>query len=283
MTQSTALATISDNAKLFLAVNEKEAQNTGGGSPFPILVLNGEPVMVADTEEQVEIPFANFTIRGTNLFSDTIKFRPILERYIIMKRAGEKDNFKVLGQTVYFSDWNEERLDTFGTKSCGRRFGKEIKDLSDEDKALEKAKANLYTIVWGMVEFPDADPQLVMLRLSGGKMFKWGQATNRKVIGCQPNERMFTFKGVAAAKDPSLSPEDRKKAKGASLIIEPDMSTRLSVNDIAEIGGEVMGHINMHNKMVQEKHIEAAATPWYEDEDSDIIDAEFIEELEDRA
>lgn len=255
-------------------------------SPFKFLRLvqdNGYSEEVDGVN--IDVPFGNFHVSGTTLYAKEVNFRPILIMNKIMKRAGPEEKYKVLGETVYFSDWmGESRIDTLGTTDCGRLFGKAAKSLTPELLELEKKKATLYVDIFGLVYVGNADPVLARLRLSKGKSVRWGAATDQRVIQSHPQQRMFKLKLVLPKNDPLLTPEQQRDANNNSvnLLVSADMSKKLPLEDISTTGDALIGWVHEQNNLVQDKYVAALKgetpvdiTPQEIDDLEYVMDAEY--------
>ena len=299
--ESKEVAVMSDAAKAYLKKSEQEANESGSSSPtlppFPRLLIVQENGV--ETEQGETIKFGDFHIEGTEIFGSSVSFRPLDSQLKIMKRAGESDNYKVLAESVYFKDWrSDERLDTQGTLSCGRVFGKAAKELSPSKFEANKKSATLYNHVFGIATIGSNDPVLVVLVLTGGKMVRWGDKSGSASIGSRTELATCSFDltTVLPTKDPELEPADRKAARSTYVnLTVSDPHKGLAITpDVAEMGGEVYMFIIDHNEYVGKKYLEAFkkdsmvdVTPDYgdnEEEDSGeggvIVDAEY-DEVED--
>lgn len=283
---STAIVQHSDSAQNYLAAMAAgEMTDTSGtsGSPFPFPFMTVVQDANFETEDGTSIPFGHFHILGTKMSSNEITFRPLAQRYCIQKRAGKEDNYRIIGETVFFRDWKDERIDNLGTVDCGRRFGKDAEQLSAEDKEQERKKAELYLFVFGIATFPGEEPTPVLWKMRGSKSVRWKDATSKKALGCEYPLRNFTVKTVNPKKDPMLSKEAQAAVTGSyvNILVTPDMSATLPIEPVAEVGGMFMDVISQHNTRVREAHIQAVlkdtnSEPVYED----AIDIEY-EEIKD--
>lgn len=256
---STEVALPSAFAGSFLAQAKSQTKITSPFKQLNIVQDNGYSEELEDGA--VEVPFGNFHIRGTKLYGKELTLRPIITYNKILKRAGEEDKYKVLGETIFFRPLvdKESRIDTLGTVDCGRLFGKATKEMSPADLKLEKAKATWYTYIFGMATIDGSDQELVVLRIGGGKSVRWSEASDQKVIKSKPNQRQFTLKLVLPKDDPLLTPLERKDARNTSvnLVVAPDMSRLLPLEDLAEAGDMLLEYIYRHNNDIKEKHFEA--------------------------
>lgn len=281
---STAIAVAGGVSGSFLKLMKDSAPRNP--SPFKYLHIvqdNGYSEEVDGVS--VDVPFGNFHVSGTTLYAKEVDFRPILIMNKIMKRAGPEDKYKVLGETVYFSDWmGESRIDTMGTTDCGRLFGKAAKSLTPEQQELEKKKATLYVYIFGLVYIGNNDPVLVRLRLSKGKSVRFGAATDQRVIQSHPQQRKFKLKLVLPKNDPLLTPEQQRDANNNSvnLLVSADMSKKLPLEDISSTGDGLLGWVYEQNTLVKERHLAALQgatptdiTPEEVDELEYIMDAEY--------
>jgi hypothetical protein len=277
---STALAVSSGFQGAFQAMLVDSGPRTE--SPFKYLRMvqdNGYSEEVDGVA--VDVPFGNFHISGTNLYAKEVTFRPILVANKIMKRAGQEDKFKVLGETIYFTDWNgESRIDTLGTVDCGRLFGKNLKNLSPEAQKLEKDKATLYVDIFGLVSIGDSDQHLVRLRLSRGKMMRWSNATEQRTLQSYAQQRSFKLKLVLPKNDPLLTPQEQKDANNNSvnLIVTADMTKKLPLEDIQTTGDGLLEWVYGQNMRVKELHLEAIKRS-QQGESSD-LPTEVVDDLE---
>jgi hypothetical protein len=249
-------------------------------SPFKYLAIVQDNGYTDEVDgEVIDVPFGNFHICGTNLFDKEIKFRPILSLNKIMKRAGQEDKYKVIGETIYFTDWRgESRVDTLGTVDCGRLFGKAANSLPPELLALEKQKATLYTDVYGLATIKGSEPVFVRFRVSKGKSVRWSNATDSKVIRSNPHQREFTLKLVLPKDDPLLTPQERGEARNTvvNLLVSADMSKLLPTSDVSREGGMLLSWMGKHNDHIKEKHLEAMRSNQVQDGyDSELLDAQF--------
>lgn len=257
--ESTEIVPLSSSASSFVSAVKEEDQ--GQAYPFKLLTIVSDNGFKADTEEAVDVPWGSFHVLGTNLHAKEIKFRPLMQRWKVVKRAGPEDNYKPLGETIFFNDWSEERLDTFGGTSCGRKFGKERKELSEAQDKENRDAASLYLFVWGLATFGDNEPELVQWRMPGsGKSMRWGDATDKRTIGTNMVEREFTIETVLPKEDPLLTASDRKAANNnhPNIIVRPDMSTVLPIEPVAEVGGKVLEWILDSNEAIKDKHHKVA-------------------------
>lgn len=274
---STELALAQSFEQQFLALANSQHREE---SPFKFLAIVQDNGYTDEVDgEVIDVPFGNFHIRGTKLFAKEIKFRPILSLNKIMKRAGQEDKFKVIGETIYFTDWRgESRVDTLGTVDCGRLFGKAASSLPPELLALEKQKATLYTDVYGLATIKDSEPVFVRFRVSKGKSVRWSTASDTKVIRANPHQREFTLKLVLPKDDPLLTPQERGEARNTvvNLLVSADMSKLLPASDISREGGMLLSWMQKHNEHIKEKHFEAIRNNQIQEGyDSELLDAEF--------
>ena len=280
-TKKQEVAALSEGAQLFMQAAESGkvgVKQQASKLPFPILSIIQKMEEVTDTDEKLDIPFGSFHIKGTNLLSKEVIFRPIGTWNKVLNQSDSKDdNFRVISETIYFTDWGQQRLDTAGGIDCGRLFGKDAKvlpqDMQQENR--DKGRVKSYTI--GYVTFPDEEPVLVMMVLGGGKMVRWGDATSPKVTGgVQAMERNFKISTISPKKDPLLTKEQKEEGGNwSNIIVEPQMDKVLPISDIAEAGSKVLQYVYDHNADILEKH--DAVVKARNSNDDGVLEGEIVE------
>lgn len=264
MTNETANlpANLSDKALAYIqAVNTGAVggANPDNNSPYAYLNIAQENGRTLDNGK--EIPFGHFHVSSMDVTSKSITIRPLGMWYKVIRKAGEEANWKVIGETTYFMDFSGEHPDTFGTLDCGRKFGKDAKSLTDDEKSNDrKTKGEVYADVFALVEFPDtSEPVLCKWRVKASKMARVSRAFNRKVSGVDfPQLRKYKIITYLPKDDPTLSPQEKAQARNSyvNIVVEPMMDQTYSPADIAEVGGELLEFISEHNKEIMNRHAE---------------------------
>lgn len=276
---NTAVALINDEAKALLEaakLGDIGVGNKGTTSLFPTLKIVQENDQTTTTEEALEIPFGSFNLVGTNLIAKDVIFQPLASFYKIIRSGDTENNYVPLGETVFFKDWSDEKLDTFGGVSCGRLIGKQAKELTPDEKKENDERGKVHLYIFGMVTFPGVDPILCQFRVSGGKMVRWTDATNRKVINSNINERKYKLSTISPKKDPQLTKQQQQEARGTyvNLVVEPQMDTIVSAMEFENELIHVLNHVVADKHKVLEQHDKARQGLM---NDGDYIDGDVIE------
>lgn len=182
-------------------------------------------------------------------FAETVKFRPVRTFNQILKSAQKADgSFEVLAQTIYFSDYGQELLDSSGGLNCGRKFGKDLKGLSEEEAKKNKDSATVYLFVFGFATIGEETIPAYM-RLRGGKFYNF--TTALKAI--PPNSVMGQFNF-----DMKLLEVDMPDGTiGYNLDVAPDLSETLPISPILQFDREMLEWVSGENKKILEKHLQA--------------------------
>ena len=281
---STELTVLTDSQKQLLALAEQGSftGTSGGGSlPFKKLLMVNE--MGLETPEGTPVPQGSFYIPDTELFDSKITLRPLAIANKLVTRLGQDEDFKVDGETVYFMDWNQERIDSKGGVSLGRLFGKAAKELSPEEAEINKEKAGLYLHVFGIATIKDTE-ELVLLSLRGGKYGRVSSVMmNKKALNnTQPMQLNFKLELVLPSKDPELSVKERKEAKNTyfNLLCIPIMTEVLPIAPVIAQLETILNYIAAHDSRINEKHRLArqnTAGDTSSEDGGDVYDAEFEE------
>lgn len=268
------VAKLSDSAKAFLSASASEV-GENSFSPYPVLRIQ--------QDHGGDVPHGNFYISDTEYQSPEVLFRPLVSVHKIMRWLDDGGTFSMAGETIYFHSWQSKvsRVDTLGGVDCGRKFGKNTEGLTAEELDSNKKKGTVYLDVYGQVTFPDSneEPVTAVLRLTGGKMVRFQEATDPKVCGGNMRSRNFKLSTVSPKDDPLLSLAERKKAKGnhVNIIVEPQMNELLPIEPVAEIGGEILTWISSHNEAIINTHINKREEGQFQNEEDSFIEAEFEE------
>lgn len=246
MSNSTALTIITPEEQAYLdSLNSGGAANEGTGPKK--LVINTASKDADGNKRAV----GAWHIDGTDMYLDgAVKFRPVryvnkLIRYVENANKG----FDFVGHSVYFTDFREEIIDSTGGLALGRKFGKELRTLSDDEQEANKKLAGTYADVFGLVTFGDTDPVPCVLRVRGGKLKAILDAFNSVPKDKRYSQYNFDLETYQE------TDEKTKKVKAYwSIKVTPDMSQVLPITPILAFDGSVMDYIRDTNHQVLEQH-----------------------------
>lgn len=235
------------------------------GVKIPFLAMN----IASENEDGVEIPVKTFNIVGTDSYSKTVRFRPIsyVNKLIAMKQEGTA--WKTTNETIFYGV-GEQPLDARGGIACGRLLGKAIpENYTEEQKKANKAKANYYGFLFGLVEFPGQQAALCSFRVPAGKAVQVANVLQdlNKHHG-KHRQYMLNMKLSTNSKD--------KSSPHPVLEIEPDLSTKLPDTGLKEAATVINDFINQHNTRIRTSHQNAKLA-----RGSAIADTKLVSEIMD--
>lgn len=180
----------------------------------------------------------------------SLKFRPIRTYNQVIAQIQDKSTkkWKMVGQSILFTDWTQEILDTNGGIACGRKFGKALKGMSPADAEANRKLATLYFNVFGFVEIEGVEVPAKM-RLSGNKFKNFSDAINS-----------VPDKTVYANWQFNLELEEFTKDDGSldyNLVVTPDFSKKLPISPILDFDKQIVEWVTMENGNIIAKHVQA--------------------------
>lgn len=282
MTQEVAV--LSERKQQLLAQAQSGAltgTSQGGSLPFKTLVMVSD--MGVETPGGKDVPQGSFWIKDTEHFASKVLFRPLIIAQKLMDyQQAEGAKFKLAGETIYFFDWNTQRIDSNGGVSLGREFGKAYKaSVTPEQLEANKDKATLYLHTFGIVTINGVE-EPVLFAVTGGKYGRLSNAIqNRKALNnLQPNQINFTLELFLPSKDPMLSAKEKAEAKNTyfNLVAMPLVQTVLPLEPVIDALDMFDTYISNHNKKVMDKHMLARqGGSSHDDITGDIIDVDYDE------
>lgn len=179
--------------------------------------------------------------------ADKIQFRPVRTfNQVIKSIQDDEGNFKVISQTIYFTDYGQELLDTAGGLACGRLFGKAAKALSEEEAKKNKDSATVYMFVFGFAKV-DGEEVPAYMRLARGKMYNFGKALNSVPKDAVMAHYYFDMELVET--------ETPSGDIGYNLEVEPDLRNKLPISDVLQFDREMLEWVSGENQKVIQKHL----------------------------
>lgn len=253
------------------ALLAKEDAESNNLQRLPALLINTSPT----DEDDNEIPLQTFTILGEKgLYSKTIKFQPIkfVNKLMDMRQDATTKRWKCANESIFFIR-AQEPIDAAGGVGCGRLLGRATSNMNEEQKKINKGKAQFYGFLFGLVTFPDQEPRLVSFRMGASKAVTIGNVLQDvEKQGLKPREVYLDLKLVTNKKD-------RKS-------IHPDIDVSFSPLEKAPTNNavflkavkEVTTFVDGSNKQVYDSHVSAIKR-----KTSNITSAKLVQQLVDNS
>lgn len=228
--ESTALAVITPEEQEYLD-SLRPAKVAGPTGPNR-LEINTK----ARNEDGKKLPIGAWHITGTDIYFDgEINFRPVraVSKLISYVEDANK-SWQLRGESIYFTDYRDEILDSTGGIALGRKFGRQY---TDEEKEAAKKNAGVYFDIFGLVDFGDGTQHPVLFRTRGGKMMKMSEAFNSVPKGKEYSQYNFKLEPI-------------QEAAYWTIKVVPDMSKVLPISPILAYNAEVNTYIKATNENI---------------------------------
>jgi hypothetical protein len=195
-------------------------------------------------EDGKKLPIGAWHITGTDVYFDgTISFRPVRAvNKLISYTEKEANNWQLRGESIYFSDYRDEILDSTGGIALGRKFGRQY---SDEEKEASKKNASVYFDIFGLVDIGDGEQRPVLFRTRGGKMFRMSEAFKSIPKGKEYSQYAFNLEALQ-----EVDPTTKKVSDYWTIKVVPDMSKVLPISPILAYNAEVNDYIKATNESI---------------------------------
>ena len=254
----------SDKAKAFIA-SKLAPKSDFLNSPTKRMLINVSPMDEKGKKAPQNI--GTFHIVGTDLYSDTILFRPIayynkLMKVVQSKTMEGKEIWATVNETVFFTNYSDMLYDKKGGIACGKIFGEARKALSKAELDANNEKAKSFMFVFGLATFPDSDEQhFVDFRIGGKRIIEASNAFSSKTIG--KNHIISEFNC-----EMTLNPTS--KGVHPDLSITVDLDNPLPVDDIIEYDEKITDYIDKHNARIMASYKKYSEQSNAISEDADI-------------
>ena len=233
--EATAVAVIGPEEQAYLD-SLRPAKSSGPTGPAR-LEINTK----SRDEEGNKLAIGAWHISGTDIYVDgVLNFRPIraLSKLISYTEDANK-NWQLRGESIYFSDYRDEILDSTGGVALGRKFGSKF---SDEEKEESKKNASVYYDIFGLVDIGDGEQRPVLFRTRGGKMFKMSQAFQSVPKGKEYSQYNFKLEALQ-----EVDPKTKKVSDYWTINVTPDLSKVLPISPILAYDAEIKDFIGATN------------------------------------
>lgn len=218
-------------------------------SPTERLLINVSPIN--EKGEKAPQNIGTFHVVGTNLYNDTVEFRPLVVTNKLMRLAQTKTRegkeiWATMNETIFFNSYSDTIYDKKGGIACGKVFGTEKEKLNKEQLQANTEKAKSFMFIFGRVKFPEEDKyRLVDFRVGGKRIMEASNAFNTRTIGKGNLISEYLYEMTLTANSKGVHPD---------LHITPDLSTKLNIEDIIADDEAIMAYIEEHNKRIMETH-----------------------------
>ena len=228
-----------------LAVGKKDVIK----SPTAKLMIN---IDGADADgNDISQHVGKFHIAGTNLYSKTIKLRPlILENKLVKMTKGKGPNgaakWSYVNESVFFLHYGETIYDRKGGIACGKVFGDAKKALSEAAKEENDNKASSFLYIFGLADFGDGVQHLVDFRVGGKRIIAFSDAMSWKTVPKGSHMSQFAY---------------NLKCVPVSGTSHPKIEIAFNQDEILPIDAEVIAadeavnaYIDAHNAQIMESY-----------------------------
>ena len=125
-------------------------EKSSTGNFLPKLSINRFP----ENDDGQEVPVGSYGTYVPELdgiaYGKPVTFRPFINAYQYMKYDADKNEYS--NRSIIFKSWKDEAIDIKGGVRCGKIPAKELANLSDEERAKQKA-VKCYRLIYGTVSF----------------------------------------------------------------------------------------------------------------------------------
>lgn len=240
-------------------------------SPTQKMIINTAPK--DENGKNIKEHIGTFHITGTELYADTVKFRPlaVFNKLIKMTQTKDKEGAKkwnYVNQTVFFANYGEPMYDAKGGLACGKIFGDARLRMNPEQKEANNEKAKSFLYLFGLVQFPKTKEwHFVDFRVGGKRIIAVSDAINYKNIGKNHVMSQFIYDLVCVPEDESIHPS-------LSMTIDQKAGTQ-DVADILEYDNDISNYVEEHNERIMtqfKKYSAQADAVVHEDDEEETLD-----------
>ncbi len=130
-------------------------EKSSTGNFLPKLSINRFP----ENDDGAEVPVGSYGVYVPELdslaYGKPVTFRPFINAYQYMKYDADKNEYS--NRSIIFKSWKDEAIDAKGGVRCGKIPAKELANLSEEERAKQKA-IKCYRLIYGLVSFDGVLP-----------------------------------------------------------------------------------------------------------------------------
>jgi len=215
-------------------------------SPSKKLIINTSAI--DENGKSIKQHVGTFHIVGTDLYSETIRFRPLsaLNKLIKMTKGKTKegtDTWNYVNQTILFSNYGEVIYDAKGGTACGKVFGDARKALSPAQAEANNEKAKSFMYLFGLAQFPgEKEWHFVDLRVGGKRIMVISDAISNKNIGKTHFMSQFIYDMTCIAQAATIHPN-----------LEMRLDQKAGIQDIASIidyDNQISNYVEEHNSRI---------------------------------
>lgn len=235
-TESTALMVLTPEEQAYLDSLKTTTSSEQTGPARLTINLAGK-----DSDGNRRI-IGSWHIKGTDKYFDgPITFRPVrVYKTLVKYNVDSNNNYTLAGETIYFTDWSTEIVDSLGGIALGRKMGKRY---SAEEKEATRNLAELYTDIFGFVSWEGQEETPVVYRTRGTKAVKMENA-----FSSVPKDKQFSLYNYSIE---TFQPEGKQYF---DIEVIPDMSKTLPIMPILGYDKEIQEYVTEHNLRVISAH-----------------------------
>lgn len=209
-------------------------------APTKKLLINVSAVDKEGNDTSMHI--GKFHVLDTDLYSKTIKFRPLGAYNKLIKLSKGKDSdgkekWNYINESIFFTNYSDPIYDAKGGMACGKIFGTARKALSPAESKANDEKAKSFLYLFGLATFPDSDEeQFVDFRVGGKRIVAASDAFGSKTLPKGKTMSQFIFDFI-------LKPT----TKG----VHPDLIIEVNAEDIQPITEDIIKHDGLVEEYIE--------------------------------
>ena len=271
----TNINTMSDE-QIMQAIGQDDGSNAGNN--IPRLAINRTP----EDDDGNQLPVGNYftydSTVGQNVFGKPVTLRPFVSAMQYMHYDAEKGEY--INRSIIFKSWKEEAIDILGGTKCGKISFKERSSLTPEQ--LEQQRTiRCYKLVYGLLSFKDGktaqgephsmDNLPVLYRVTGTAFTPVTSALDQLK---KRKKLMFNC---------TFSLDTKRQKKGGNVFYVPEIGVNADAN--LQLSEEDMETLKVFQESIDTENAEIVdlynKSRSHQSSDSDKIDAEIVEEMDD--
>ena len=262
--------------QIMQAIGQDDGSNLG--SNIPRLAINRTP----EDDDGNQLPVGHFYTYdskiGQNVFGKPVTLRPFISAMQYMHYDAEKGEY--INRSIIFKSWKEEAIDILGGTKCGKIPFKERSTLTPEQ--LEQQRTiRCYKLVYGLLSFKDGktaqgephsmDNLPVLYRVTGTAFTPVTSALDQLK---KRKKLMFNC---------TFSLDTKRQKKGGNVFYVPEIGVNADAN--LQLSEEDMETLKVFQESIDTENAEIVdlynKSRSHQSSDSDKIDAEIVEEMDD--
>ena len=262
--------------QIMQAIGQDDGSNAGNN--IPRLAINRTP----EDDDGNQLPVGHYYTYdskiGQNVFGKPVTLRPFVSAMQYMHYDAEKGEY--INRSIIFKSWKEEAIDILGGTKCGKIPFKERSTLTPEQ--LEQQRTiRCYKLVYGLLSIKDGktaqgephsmDNLPVLYRVTGTAFTPVTSALDQLK---KRKKLMFNC---------TFSLDTKRQKKGGNVFYVPEIGVNADAN--LQLSEEDMETLKVFQESIDTENAEIVdlynKSRSHQSSDSDKIDAEIVEEMDD--